>query len=199
MFRALDPRSIKGYTKLVRNLRLNHPMRYPWPVLSPLCALVLVAMTSASEPLYRLRIGDRAPDIELTRLEGGQLRLSSLHRQALAVTFYSQYCEPCRRELPILARVVARVAHNTSMDVKLVVILSDGSPGAGLVAKLGRSVIWLLDDNQKLKAAFDPRTVPCTFIFGDNGIVRHINRGFGPQYEVRVEDWLRKLVSNKKR
>lgn len=174
-------------------------MRYPWPVLSLFWVFVLVAMTSASELSYRLRIGDRAPDIELTRLEGGQLRLSSLHRQALAVTFYSQYCEPCRRELPILARVVARVARNTGTDVKLVVILSDGSPGAGLVEKLGPSVMWLLDDNQKAKVAFDPQTLPCTFIFGDNEIVRHINRGFGPQYEARVKGRLRKLVSNKKR
>lgn len=174
-------------------------MRYPWPVLSLFCALVLVAMASASEPAYRLRIGDRAPDIELTRLEGGQLRLSSLSRQALAVTFYSQYCEPCRRELPILARIIARVSRSTSSDVKLVVILSDGSPGAGLVEKLGPSVIWILDGNQKVKAAFDPRTLPCTFIFGRNEIVRHINRGFGPQYEARVEGWLRKLVSSRNR
>jgi len=54
----------------------------------------------------------------------------------------------------------------------------------------------VLDDT---KAAFDPRTLACTSIFGASDIVRHVNRGFVPQYESRVEGWLRRLVSNKKR
>jgi len=178
---------------------MRHFMRMLWSVLPAFLVLFIVAVTGAAEPPYRLRIGDRAPDIEMARLEGGQLRLSALNREALAVSFYSPYCAPCQKELPALARAVARVTHDTGADVKLVVILSDERPEAGLVARLGSSVIWLMDDNQNAKAAFDPRTLPCTFIFGDNDIVRHINRGFGPQYEARVEDWLRRLVSRKRR
>jgi len=176
-----------------------HLVRYFLLLLSLCGVIAMVAVTSAAESPYRLRIGDHAPDIELTRLEGGQLRLSNVNRQSLAVTFYSPYCEPCRRELSVLARVVARVAHDTGSDVRLAVIVTEGPPDTSLVSKLGRSVIWLLDDNEKAKVAFDPRTLPCTFIFGANDIVRHINRGFGPQYETRVEGWLRRLVSNKKR
>ncbi len=173
-------------------------MRYPGSVLAWLWAFVMLTMTSAAEPTYRLKIGDRAPDIEFTRLEGGQLRLSSLPRQALAIIFYSPYCEPCRRELPILARVVARVSHGASAEVRIAVIVSEGRPEAGAVEKFGPSVIWLLDDNQKAKSAYDPRTLPCTFIFGEDDIVRHINRGIGPQFESRLEGWLRRLVSKKK-
>ena len=171
----------------------------PWLKLQIFLVLFMVAVTSAAESPYRLRIGDHAPDIEMARLEGGKLRLSALNREALAVSFYSSYCAPCQKELPALARAVARVTHDTGADVKLVVILSDERPEAGLIARLGSSVIWLTDDNQKAKAAFDPRTLPCTFIFGDNDIVRHINRGFGPQYEARVNDWLRQLVSKQRR
>jgi len=174
-------------------------MRMSWPVLPVFLALLMVTITSAAEPPYRLRIGDHAPDIEMVRLQGGQLRLSAVNRQALAVSFYSPYCEPCQRELPALARAIARVTHDTGADVKLVVILVDDRPDVKLVAKLGSSVIWLLDDSQRAKAAFDPRTLPCTYIFGENDIVRRINRGFGPQYEARVDDWLRKLVSKQKR
>jgi peroxiredoxin len=159
----------------------------------------MLAITSAAESPYRLRIGEHAPDIEMARLEGGQLRLSALNRQALAVSFYSPYCQPCQKELPALARAIARVTQDTGADVKLVVILADDRPDPRLMAKLGSSVIWLLDDSQKAKAAFDPRTLPCTFIFGDNDIVRRINRGFGPQFEARVDDWLRQLVSKQRR
>ena len=174
---------------------LAFPIRVPAALRLWLVSILLVVTTPciADQP-YRLRIGDQAPDIQLTRLDGGQLRLSQLRRQALAVTFYSPYCEPCQRELPILARVVARVGHDTGSTVTIVVIVSDGRPDAGVVKKLGPDLIWLLDDSQTAKSAFDPRTLPSTFIFGSGSIVRNINRGFGPQYETRIEGWLRKLV-----
>jgi hypothetical protein len=79
----------------------------------------------------------------------------------------------------------------------MAVIACDGRPDAALVEKLGKSLIWLLDDNRKARIAFDPRTFPSTFIFGSDNIVRHINRGFGTQTESRVETWLRTLLSNR--
>jgi hypothetical protein len=54
-----------------------------------------------------------------------------------------------------------------------------------------------LDEKQKAKIAFDPHTLPCTFIFGSDAIVRRINRGYGPQYGARVEAWLLRLLSDK--
>jgi len=174
---------------------LAFPIHVPAALRLWLVSILLVVTTPcvADKP-YRLRIGDQAPDIELTRLDGRQLRLSQLRRQALAVTFYSPYCEPCQREVPILAQVIARVGRDTKATVTMVVIVSDGRPDAAVVKKLGPDLIWLLDDNQTAKSAFDPRTLPSTFIFGSDSIVRNINRGFGPQYETRVDGWLRKLV-----
>jgi len=177
---------------------LAFPMYLPVAIRLRLFSILLVvtAPCVADQP-YRLRIGEQAPDIELTRLDGGHLRLSQLKRTALAVTFYSPYCEPCQRELPILSRVVGRVGHDTGATVTMVVIVSDGRPDAGVVKKLGPDLIWLLDDNQTAKSAFDPRTLPSTFIFGSDSTVRNINRGIGPQYESRVEGWLRRLVGKK--
>jgi len=174
---------------------LAFPMPVPVALLRWLVlVLLLVTAPCMADQPYRLRIGDQAPDIELTRLDGEHLRLSQLHRQALAVTFYSPYCEPCQRELPILASVVGQVGRDTGATVTMVVIVSDGRPGAAVVKRYGPDLIWLLDDNQTAKSEFDPRTLPSTFIFGGDSVVRHINRGFGPQYETRVDGWLRKLV-----
>jgi hypothetical protein len=68
---------------------LAFPMRVPAAIRLWVVAIMLVvtAPCIADQP-YRLRIGDQAPDIELTRLDGGHLRLAQLQRQALAVTFY---------------------------------------------------------------------------------------------------------------
>ena len=179
---------------------LAFPMPVPVALLRWLVSvLLLVTAPCIADQPYRLRIGDQAPDIELARLDGGHLRLSQLHRQALAVTFYSPYCEPCQRELPILARVVGQVGRDTGATVTMVVIVSDGRPDAAVVKKLGPDLIWLLDDNQTAKSAFDPRTLPSTFLFGSDRIVRNINRGIGPQYEARVEGWLHSIVDETRR
>lgn len=123
--------------------------------------------------------------------------MAEVQRLALAVTFYSPYCEPCQRELPILARVVGRICRDTGATVPMAVIVSEGRPDAGVVKALGSDVIWLLDDEQKAKSAYDPRIFPSTFIFGSDSIVRHINRGIGAQFEVRVDGWLRKEVGKR--
>jgi hypothetical protein len=47
------------------------------------------------------------------------------------------------------------------------------------------------------RAAFDPRTMPCTFLADQTGTVRHINRGFGGGYETRVEQWPRSMLAGR--
>ena len=163
-----------------------------------LVLLALVATPAAAQPTPRLRIGDGCPDLTLPRLGGGTLRLSSLRGRLLALSFYSRFCAPCRRELPTLARVVDRV--NASAKVPSVVLLAINiderpEPAAVLARLAGRTPIWLHDREGKARQSFDPQRYPCTFLVDAAGRVRHINRGFGPGYEARVERWLRGLLA----
>jgi cytochrome c biogenesis protein CcmG, thiol:disulfide interchange protein DsbE len=158
----------------------------------------LLAAPPASAKDYRLRIGDAMPALELPRLEGGSLRLASLRGSLVALSFYSPYCEPCERELPVLQRVVARVARDTGVRIVTVIIVAEGRPGAELV-KQHAAARWLLDEKGRARAAFDPGTFPCTFLIDGKGTVKHINRGFGSGYEARVERWLRGLAAAKGR
>jgi thiol-disulfide isomerase/thioredoxin len=116
----------------------------------------------------------------------------------VALSFYSPSCEPCERELPVLKRVVERVARDTGVAIVTVILSVEGRPPAALV-KEHAAARWLLDEQDRARAAFDPRTFPCTFLVDEKGAVRHINRGFGSGYEARVERWLRGLAARKGR
>jgi cytochrome c biogenesis protein CcmG, thiol:disulfide interchange protein DsbE len=155
-------------------------------------AMLLAAPASAKE--YKLHIGDAMPDLVLPRLEGGRLRLGSLHGKLVVISFYSPFCEPCERELPVLKRVVARVARDTGVAIVTVIIVTEGRPADALV-KQHAEARWLLDEKDRARAAFDPGTFPCTFLVDEKGTVRHINRGFGSGYEARVEKWLRGMAA----
>ena len=170
--------------------------RTPW--LPLLAFAVLLAAPPASAKDYRLHIGDAMPDLELPRLEGGRLRLASLRGKLVALSFYSSYCEPCERELPVLKRVVERVGRDTRVPIVAVIIVTEGRPAAELL-KQHAATRWLLDEKDRARTAFDPRTLPCTFLVDEKGTVRHINRGFGAGYEARVEKWLRGMATAKGR
>jgi peroxiredoxin len=158
-----------------------------------LAALLVVAPALADAP-YRLLIGEPMPDVELTRLDGSRVTTTSLRGSRVALTFFSPYCAPCQTELPALARVVGRVNGGGTDHVRMVVIATDARPDAATLAKAPKAE-WLMDHDDRARTAFDPRTLPCTFLADQTGTVRHINRGFGTGYEARVERWLRSMLT----
>jgi cytochrome c biogenesis protein CcmG, thiol:disulfide interchange protein DsbE len=163
----------------------------------PLLLAVLLAVAPAfADTPYRLLIGDPMPDVGLTRLDGSRIRTTSLRGRPVALTFFSPYCAPCQAELPVLGRVVERVNGAATGRLRMVVIATDARPDAAAIAK-APNADWLIDQDDTARAAFDPRTFPCTFLADQTGTVRHINRGFGSGYEARVEQWLRSMLARR--
>jgi cytochrome c biogenesis protein CcmG/thiol:disulfide interchange protein DsbE len=52
----------------------------------------------ATEP----RVGQPAPDFQLTLVDGTHVRLSELRGQVVVLNFWATWCVPCRTELPML-------------------------------------------------------------------------------------------------
>ena len=165
----------------------------------------LVGGVARARPPARLRTGDPAPALSLPIAGGGALRLGALRGQVLIVNFFASYCGPCRQELPELIALVALL--NRERDpagadkarkpqVALLPIGVDADPADSVrfAAALGVPAPVLLDDGALARAAFDPQRLPCTFLIDAGGVVRYINRGFGPGYRARVEGWLRTLL-----
>jgi len=51
-----------------------------------------------------IAVGDRAPEFELTLIDGAKVPLSSLRGQVVVLNFWATWCGPCRTELPLLDR-----------------------------------------------------------------------------------------------
>ena len=130
------------------------------------------------------------------------MRLGALRGRVLIVNFFASYCGPCRTELPLLRDLVTRLAaaahaHPGSPEPVLLPVGVDERPAdsARFAQGLGVTTPVLLDPEGAVRTAFTPDRYPCTFLVDASGVVRHINRGFGAGYPVRVERWLRGLLA----
>jgi len=67
-------------------------------------AAMLAVTPVASPTLARStpKVGDIAPDFDLTLIDGSHVRLADLRGQVIVLNFWATWCGPCRAELPLL-------------------------------------------------------------------------------------------------
>lgn len=138
------------------------------------------------------RIGDPAPALGLPALHG-----TLTERAAGAVTvvdFYATWCGPCQDALVHLATLPA------TFGAKVDVILVDVSEPAATVRAffaahpLPAGVHLVLDTDGAASARWGRRRFPTTFVVDARGVIRFINRGYGPGYGARVLSYVRQAL-----
>lgn len=50
------------------------------------------------------KVGDVAPNFQLTMIDGTKITLDQLRGQVIVLNFWATWCGPCKRELPLLDR-----------------------------------------------------------------------------------------------
>jgi len=142
------------------------------------------------------RIGNLAPDFQLKRLAGGNLKLSSLRGKIVILDFWDTWCPPCRRALPHLQELSQTYAGDL-----VVVGVAMGRDGEAKVRSYikenGLTFEFVLADAPQYQVMRDfggIRSIPTTFLLDRDGVIKNIWTGAMPKAE--YEKGVRQLLGS---
>jgi cytochrome c biogenesis protein CcmG/thiol:disulfide interchange protein DsbE len=121
-------------------------------------------------------VGDRAPAIVGTTLDGATFDLASLAGHPVLINFWGPSCVPCRDEFPLLA---AKLAQHAADGLAIVGVLTDdpAEPARDFAAEYGASWPTVIDPDKSIKAAYRVAARPQTYFVDGSGVVRSIQIG----------------------
>ena len=147
-------------------------------------ALLTAAMTGKAAALEMeanevIRVGQKAPAIDIIDLEGRKFSLESFKGRPLLVDFGSVICEACGEMVKEINRVKKKYAHT---DLEFVMI-ADGAVPAEMTrdffSRLGATFTIVRDANWTYFEAYGVTVVPFKVTIDREGKIRNIHLGYG--------------------
>lgn len=148
-----------------------------------LLALLAVGLMLVLAPAAEagVRKGGRAPELTAAKDgRGRKVKLKSYRGRWVVVTFGASWCAPCKEELPAWEKLAAAYK-KAARPVTFIAVNIDDDSAAGkqFIARARLSAMLAAYDPSKASAdAFDPPTMPSTFVIDPNGLVRHLHEGY---------------------
>lgn len=142
------------------------------------------------EPAGLVGIGSRAPAFDLPALEGGSLSSETLEGRPVILNFWATWCQPCRREFPIL-----NALHRDSRVEVVTISLDEEGPQkvASFVERQGLEYKVLLGDQETFER-FGGFTIPYTLVLDPEQVIVGVYRG--PASEESLQSDLRRIYAD---
>lgn len=160
-----------------------------------------------------LKVGDSAPTFVLRNIatgdpvflrdfSGKSLRRAAKNqpRQAVVLSFWATWCEPCKKEIPILSKIaddfkdkpVKFFLVNTLEQANEPTFTED-SVNAVLKSR-HYSIPCLVDATGRIADSYQIRALPVIVVIDKDGNIRKISRGFDDGFEISMPVLLNELI-----
>jgi peroxiredoxin len=125
-----------------------------------------------SQPALQGAPQSRAPDFDLTTLDGRNAKLSDLRGEVVLLNFWATWCPPCKAEMPDLEALYREHGDAQGFVVIGVNYEEAQAPVEAFVRERELSFPVWLDHEGKAAAALGVRGLPVTFIIDREGYIR---------------------------
>lgn len=137
----------------------------------------------------RLKVGDPAPDFEITSIDGQKVKLSKLHGRHVLLAFWATWCEPCGKQVPYLRALWERFGENPRFAMIGLSFDSNTKQCRDYIHKhdLGWTQAMVeMGFKSDLAERYDVRGIPTILLIGPDGRIAAIKL-FGKQIGKAVE------------
>jgi len=158
--------------------------------------LLSLSLVLATAALARAEVkaGQPAADFAATTLAGAPLKLSSLRGKVVLVDFWASWCEPCKKDLPLLDKLAPRLRAR-GIEIVAVNIDDDTKKASDFITSHALHLTVVPDAGKKIVGSYEPPKMPSSFVVDKGGVVRAVHGGFEPGDEAKLEAELNALVS----
>ncbi len=119
------------------------------------------------------KLGDPAPDAELTLVDGSKVRLADLRGQVVVLNFWATWCVPCRKELPMLDAYYRRLR---PQGLRVFAIMTESSVPLSRLKPLFAAMA--IPSVRRVRGmSVNVPAVPTNYVIDRAGIVRHTKAG----------------------
>jgi len=119
--------------------------------------------------------GSEALDFTLPDLKGKEVSLKDYRGKVVFLNFWATWCEPCKREMPLLERTAAATPTMAFLEVDLD---EDGETIRAFFDELGLvHLVPLLDVGLETSRRYGLASVPSTYFVDAGGTIRHMRIG----------------------
>jgi cytochrome c biogenesis protein CcmG/thiol:disulfide interchange protein DsbE len=170
----LDERHPEGRVATHASLERRRPIVVGLAV-AALLTLTLIAAVRLTAP-SRVAIGQVAPEISGTTLDGKPFRLADLRGHPVIVNFWGSDCVPCRSEFPLFK---SKLAQHDADGLQIVGVLMYDTPteARAFVARFAAPWPTVIDPDGVIRTAYQAIARPQTYFIDRGGVLRTIQIG----------------------
>ncbi|MGX5583179.1 thiol:disulfide interchange protein [Bacillus thuringiensis] len=141
-----------------------------------------------------IEIRKSAPDFELTKLDGTNVKLSDLKGKKVILNFWATWCGPCQQEMPDMEAFYKE--HKENVEI-LAINYTPSEKGGGeekvsnFAKEKGITFPILLDKNIDVTTAYKVITIPTSYFIDTKGVIQ--DKFIGPMTQKEMEKRVAKL------
>ncbi len=130
-------------------------------------------------------VGKPAIDFTLASLAGPSVTLRRLRGKVVVLDFWATWCGPCRRWMPIVAKVEKQLA-GRGVSFYAVNVAETTEQVRAFLRTAGATPPVLLDRDGKVATAYGASAIPLTAVIGRDGRVAQVLVGLHPEEDLRA-------------